>query len=216
VGVCGPYAFASIPGKARCRPGWRIDRLFPLPARDPLPDPPPFRGREFWRGGPMNASPRDRLGSSSLCKGEDRWGSAASRFSRPPEATTRARRLRRDATKAEKKLWYLLQRGQMAGLSFRRQHPLGKYIIDFYCSPLKLAIEVDGGQHNEQAHQAHDERRSQWLRGKGVTVLRFWNNDVLQNIEGVWDEIERTASKLSLRFASQLPKEQTQPAEASK
>jgi very-short-patch-repair endonuclease len=124
--------------------------------------------------------------------------------------------LRRDATKAEKKLWYLLQRGQMAGLSFRRQHPIGKYIIDFYCSPLKLAIEVDGGQHNEQAHQAHDERRSQWLRGKGVTVLRFWNNDVLQNIEGVWDEIERTVSELSLQFASQLSKERAQPSEASK
>jgi very-short-patch-repair endonuclease len=123
--------------------------------------------------------------------------------------------LRRDATKAEKKLWYLLQRGQMAGLSFRRQHPLGKYIIDFYCSPLKLAIEVDGGQHNEQAHQAHDARRSQWLRGKGVTVLRFWNNDVLQNIEGVWDEIERTVSELSLRSASRLPKEQFQPAGTS-
>jgi very-short-patch-repair endonuclease len=103
----------------------------------------------------------------------------------------------------------------MAGLSFRRQHPLGKYIIDFYCSPLKLAIEVDGGQHNEQAHKTHDEHRSQWLRGKGVTVLRFWNNDVLQNIEGVWDEIERAASKLSSRPASQLPVEQTQPAEAS-
>ena len=124
--------------------------------------------------------------------------------------------MRRDATKAEKKLWYLLQRGQMAGLSFRRQHPLGKYIIDFYCSPLKLAIEVDGGQHNELVHQAKDERRSQWLRGKGVTVLRFWNNDVLQNIEGVWDEIERVASKLSLRAASQSPKEQTQPAEVRK
>jgi very-short-patch-repair endonuclease len=124
--------------------------------------------------------------------------------------------LRRDATKAEKKLWYLLQRGQMAGLSFRRQHPLGKYIIDFYCSPLKLAIEVDGGQHNVLTHQAHDERRSQWLRGKGVTVLRFWNNDVLQNIEGVWDEVERAVSELSLRVARQTPKEQTQPAEASK
>jgi len=123
--------------------------------------------------------------------------------------------LRRDATKAEKKLWYLLQRGQMAGLSFRRQHPLGKYIVDFYCSPLKLAIEVDGGQHNELAHQVGDERRSQWLRGKGVTVLRFWNNDVLQNIEGVWDEIERAASKLSLRSARRLPKEQIQSAETS-
>jgi very-short-patch-repair endonuclease len=123
--------------------------------------------------------------------------------------------LRRDATKAEKKLWYLLQRGQMAGLSFRRQHPLGKYIIDFYCSPLKLAIEIDGGQHNELAHQARDERRSQWLRGKGVTVLRFWNNDVLQNIEGVWDEIERAASELSLRSTSTLRKERIQSAETS-
>jgi very-short-patch-repair endonuclease len=103
----------------------------------------------------------------------------------------------------------------MARLSFRRQHPLGKYIIDFYCSPLKLAIEVDGGQHNEQAHQAHDERRSQWLRGKGVTVLRFWNNDVLQNIEGVWDEIERMVSKLSLRQVTRPSGEQTQSAETS-
>jgi very-short-patch-repair endonuclease len=110
--------------------------------------------------------------------------------------------LRRDATRAERKLWYFLQRGQLAGLSFRRQHPIGGYIVDFYCPAIRLAIELDGGQHNQPDHQARDERRSEWLRCKGVTVLRFWNNDVLQNTEGVWDEIARTAAALSLRPAT--------------
>ena len=153
----------------------------------------------------MSDTPRLRLNSSSPCKGEERRGSAASRFSRKPEATARARRLRRDATKAEKKLWYALQRGQVAGFNFRRQHPLGNYIVDFYCPAIRLAIEVDGGQHNEHRHQADDERRSQWLRSKGVTVLRFWNNDVLGNVEGVWEEIARTAVTLSLRPATPTP-----------
>ncbi len=150
----------------------------------------------------MNVSRRARLGASSPCKGEERRGSAASRFSRPPEATARARRLRRDATKAERKLWYVLQRAQMSGLSFRRQHPIGKYIVDFYCAPLRLAIEVDGGHHNAPHHQNHDERRAQWLGAKGITVLRFWNNDVLKNIEGVWDEIARATDRLRLRPAT--------------
>jgi very-short-patch-repair endonuclease len=90
----------------------------------------------------------------------------------------------------------------MSGLSFRRQHPIGKYIVDFYCAPLKLAIEIDGGQHNFARHRDRDEQRSKWLRGKGVTVLRFWNNDVLGNLEGVWDEIARVADALNLRPAT--------------
>jgi very-short-patch-repair endonuclease len=146
----------------------------------------------------MSVSPRKRPGSSSPCKGEDGWGSAASRFSRVPEATGRARRLRRDTTKAERKLWRLLQRAQMEGLSFRRQHPIGKYVVDFYCASLKLAIEVDGGHHNLAHHQDSDESRTEWLRTKGVTVVRFWNNDVIENIEGVWEEISRVSSTLSL------------------
>jgi very-short-patch-repair endonuclease len=101
--------------------------------------------------------------------------------------------LRRDATNAERKLWYVLERGQLASLSFRRQHPLGRFIIDFYCPAVQLAIELDGGQHNEGRHKIRDDIRSRWLRGKGITVLRFWNNDVLQNIEGVWEEIARAA-----------------------
>jgi very-short-patch-repair endonuclease len=86
----------------------------------------------------------------------------------------------------------------MSGLSFRRQHPLGKYLLDFYCPPLNLAVELDGGQHNEERQRVRDARRSQWLQTKGVTVLRFWNNDVLGNIEGVWDEIALTAATLSV------------------
>jgi very-short-patch-repair endonuclease len=90
----------------------------------------------------------------------------------------------------------------MAGLSFRRQHPLGGYVVDFYCPAICLAIEVDGGQHNGAHGRPRDERRSRWLQGKGVTILRFWNNDVLGNIEGVWEAIERTVARLSRRMRS--------------
>jgi very-short-patch-repair endonuclease len=90
----------------------------------------------------------------------------------------------------------------MSGLSFRRQHPAGKYIVDFYCAPLKLAIEIDGGQHNFARHRQIDEQRAKWLSGKGVTVLRFWNNDVLGNLDGVWDEIAGVADALSVRPAT--------------
>jgi very-short-patch-repair endonuclease len=145
---------------------------------------------------------RPQSGSPSPCKGEDRWGSAPSRFTRTPAITARARRLRQDATKAERKLWYVLQRGQLDGLSFRRQHPIGRYIVDFYCPAIRLAVEVDGGQHNERRNQILDRRRSQWLATKGIAVVRFWNNDVLNNVEGVWEEIARTAATLKLRPAT--------------
>jgi very-short-patch-repair endonuclease len=129
----------------------------------------------------------------------------ASRFSRTKETTARARRLRRDATRAERKLWYVLQRAQLDSLSFRRQHPIGTYIVDFYCPTIRLAIELDGGQHNEPRHQANDERRSQVLKTNGITVIRFWNNDVVENVEGVWDEIARVAATLKLRPATPTP-----------
>jgi very-short-patch-repair endonuclease len=110
--------------------------------------------------------------------------------------------LRRDATKAEKKLWYFLQRKQMGDVSFRRQHPLGKYFIDFYCPPLRLAIEVDGGQHNSARIGAQDKRRTLSLETRGMTVLRFWNNEVLENIEGVWTEIAKAVAVLNSRHAT--------------
>lgn len=153
----------------------------------------------------MGNTPHVQPGSSSPCKGEDRRGSAASRFSRTREKTARARRLRRDATRAERRLWFVLQGSQLEGLSFRRQHPIGKYIVDFCCPAIRLAIEVDGGQHNNDPRRFKDEQRSASLGIKGITVLRFWNNEVLENIEGVWEVIARTAATLSLRHATPTP-----------
>jgi very-short-patch-repair endonuclease len=128
---------------------------------------------------------------TSPCKGEvgreaAGRGSVSPRFARTPQMTKRARRLRRQPSEAEKKLWRVLRRHQFEKLGFRRQHPIGVYVLDFYCPSLRLAIEVDGGQHNEAAIAAHDERRTQWLASKDIKVVRFWNNDVLRNLEGVW------------------------------
>lgn len=103
----------------------------------------------------------------------------------PPRNYRRARTLRRDATEAEKRLWRLLRSRQFADLKFRRQHPLGPFVLDFYCAKARLAIELDGGQHNEPTGIAADARRTQWLQAQGVSVLRFWNNDVLADPEGV-------------------------------
>jgi very-short-patch-repair endonuclease len=91
-------------------------------------------------------------------------------------------------TDAEQKLWHALRRDQLNGFSFRRQHPLESYTIDFYCSRLKLAVEVDGGQHAEQRKQA-DDRRTQWLAENGITVVRYWNNEVLLNLDGVLSDL---------------------------
>ena len=94
-----------------------------------------------------------------------------------------ARRLRRDQTLAETKLWFALRSHQLENIHFRRQHPVGKYIVDF-CSPqAKLIIELDGSQHLEQ--QAYDAERTEFLESRGYRVLRFWNNAVMDNLDGV-------------------------------
>jgi very-short-patch-repair endonuclease len=95
----------------------------------------------------------------------------------------RARRLRREQTDAERTLWKALRSRQFSGLKFRRQHPIGPYIVDFCCLDLKLAIELDGGQHASQTDA--DDRRSHCLAQTGYRVLRFWNHEVLMNLEGV-------------------------------
>jgi very-short-patch-repair endonuclease len=85
------------------------------------------------------------------------------------------------------------------GLSFRRQHCAGPYIIDFYCPQLRLAIELDGGQHSEGPQRARDRRRTIWLQERGVTELRFWNNDVTENLYGVLEHIKSAAEELRAR-----------------
>jgi very-short-patch-repair endonuclease len=86
-------------------------------------------------------------------------------------------------TDAERKLWYYLRASRFQGWKFRRQVPLGRYVADFLCEEARLIVEVDGGQHAERIE--HDSARTQWLEAQGYAVIRYWNNDVLTNIEGV-------------------------------
>ena len=111
-------------------------------------------------------------------------GGRGSRFARTKALTKRARQLRSKMKDAETRLWHAIRREQLNGLHFRRQHPIGPFILDFYCARLRLAIELDGGQHAEQQKQA-DERRTRWLAEKGVIVVRYWNNDIFDNLQGV-------------------------------
>ena len=100
---------------------------------------------------------------------------------------TIARKLRAEMTDAERKLWSLLRRKQLAGFRFRRQVPLGPFVADFACYSARLVIEVDGGQHGVRVD--HDERRTKWLEQFGWRVLRFWNEDVLREPENVIEMI---------------------------
>jgi very-short-patch-repair endonuclease len=97
------------------------------------------------------------------------------------------RRLRNNLSDAEQALWHLLRGRQIHGLKFRRQHPFGDYILDFICLENKLVIEVDGGQHGQQAE--YDENRTQKLQAAGFRVLRLWDNEVLKEIESVKEKI---------------------------
>jgi very-short-patch-repair endonuclease len=120
--------------------------------------------------------------------------------------TSKARELRRIPTEAEKALWKALRRDQL-GVSFRRQHPIGHYVLDFYCPSAGLAIEVDGGQHAAGHQKEVDHRRDQWLLANGVRMLRFWNNEVLSNLQGVLQTILTDLKKTPSRRAkrAELP-----------
>ena len=102
-----------------------------------------------------------------------------------PKPIGLARNLRRKESDAERKLWSKLRPRQFENLKFRREHPIGKYIVDFVSLEKKIVVEVDGGQHNEPGNMEKDERRTSWLENEGYHVIRFWNNDVIPNIEGV-------------------------------
>jgi very-short-patch-repair endonuclease len=106
--------------------------------------------------------------------------------------TALERTLRHKQTNAERKLWSILRSRQFENSKFRRQEPIGKYIVDFVSLERELIIEVDGGQHNQQSEMENDETRTKWLERKGFRVIRFWNNDVLQNIDGVAYKILET------------------------
>lgn len=100
-----------------------------------------------------------------------------------------AKNLRHSMTKEEVKLWNRLKNRQLLGLKFRRQVPIGDYIVDFFCVEKSLIIELDGGQHNEVENIEYDKIRTEYLNQEGYKVLRFWNNDVWNNFEEVIDSI---------------------------
>jgi very-short-patch-repair endonuclease len=105
-----------------------------------------------------------------------------------PKSYELARQLRKVPTPAERKLWMVLRGNKLNGVSFRRQHAIGNYIIDFCAVKRKLAIELDGSQHLEQGE--YDIQRTTYLESLGYTVIRFWNDQVMNNMEGVIRSIE--------------------------
>ena len=106
-----------------------------------------------------------------------------------PQIEQAARRLRRQLTPAEAHLWQAIRRRQLAGLKFRCQHPVGRFIADFYCPALKLIIEIDGEIHQHQSN--YDVARTEQLQAFGYRVLRFSNEEVLQNLPNVLTQIAR-------------------------
>lgn len=107
-----------------------------------------------------------------------------------PQYTTRRQDLRNNATQPEQKLWAVL-RGKQLGVKFRRQHGIGHYIVDFYCPEAKLVIEVDGDSHYTETAQQQDTQRDAYLQSVGLRVLRFTNQEINQNMAGVYEAIKR-------------------------
>jgi very-short-patch-repair endonuclease len=123
---------------------------------------------------------------------DDRIWARADRAMAPPQQHF-ARRMRKTPAEAERKLWWHLRRRlALTGSHFRRQVQIGPYIADFACHHMKLIIEIDGGQHGAQATK--DAARTRRLESEGYRVLRFWNNDVLSNIDGVLTEIRNVSA----------------------
>ncbi|HXD35593.1 MAG TPA: endonuclease domain-containing protein [Rhodanobacter sp.] len=112
----------------------------------------------------------------------------------PSRTLATAKSLRTTSTDAEIKLWYHLRAKRLGGLKFRRQHPIPPYVADFFCEELKLVIELDGSQHNEGA----DSARTHALERQGLLILRFWDNQVLQEIEAVLEAILNFARNRTL------------------
>jgi very-short-patch-repair endonuclease len=125
-----------------------------------------------------------------------------------------ARGLRNNATPAERILWQELKLLKTEGRHFRRQVPLAGFVADFACHYPRVVVELDGGQHGETANLGYDERRTMQLNNEGYLVLRFWNNDVFEALEGVVDSI-RHAVRLPTTFTYEYPSTERPPPQPS-
>ena len=115
-----------------------------------------------------------------------------------PALKQRRRELRRNQSDAERALWAKVRNKQFFGMKFFRQYSIGPYILDFYCPTVKLAVELDGGQHNQSDKRESDAARSEYLKAQGIDGMRFWNNEVLLDIQSV-------LSKLALKVTPLHP-----------
>jgi len=102
-----------------------------------------------------------------------------------PEFKGIRKKLRNNSTKTEMLLWKRLQGSQLDGMKFRRQHSIGRFIVDFYCPDARIAVELDGSVHGSQKQRERDKRKQEYIEGLGIKVLRFFNDDVLSNMQGV-------------------------------
>ena len=116
-------------------------------------------------------------------------------------ANPHARRLRREATDVERRFWLAVRDRRLDGFKFRRQATVGPFVADFLCVERRLIVKLDGGQHGDEA----DRRRQAWLEAQGYTVLRFWNNDVLENWEGVLEVVLSTLTALPAAYVGPSP-----------
>lgn len=117
----------------------------------------------------------------------------------PNRNRANAKSMRKEMTPAELKLWNILRAHRLMELGFRRQFPIGNYIVDFACSEKRLIVEVDGSQHNEKEAQSYDAKRTNYLEQSGWRVLRFTNDDVLKDIDCVCNHITITASESQIQ-----------------
>jgi len=121
-----------------------------------------------------------------------------------PETKDFRRKLRKDLTKEERKIWNLARNRKILNLKFFRQYSIGKYILDFYCPQIRLCLEIDGGQHSDAEDKDYDEKRTEYLQSVKIKVIRFWNNEVNQNIDGVYLKICEECSRLINSFPPSL------------
>lgn len=117
-----------------------------------------------------------------------------------PELEEFRSNLRSNQTDAERKLWSRLRKKQFLGHRFIRQFSIGRFIVDFYCPKLRLAIELDGGQHDSEESRIYDDTRSNYLSSLGIRVVRFWDNELLNNIEGVLEKLVTILTPPTLPF----------------
>ena len=103
----------------------------------------------------------------------------------PPDILAHCRELRQNATLPENILWSLLRSHRLKDAHFRRQHSIDRYILDFYCHEARLAIELDGSQHLEESNRVYDQKRMEFFQSRGIRVIRFWNDEVLNQLEDV-------------------------------